>query len=254
MNSSLITSLDLTSTTLEKITARLLNHLKSGQGLLTVFTPNAEQVVQASRNRQFLQTLHQADLLIPDGMGLVWGYNLLLKTKYSKSTSEPVSRIAGVDLTRELLKQLSTENKSEINQTRMLLIGGRNYPKNELPFNLKWTEGFNQIDQPQPSEQRALRELISSWQPELVFVAFGAPYQEQWVIDNQNWLEEQGVKAAMVVGGSFDTLLGRLKRAPVWMRKLGLEWLFRLFQEPWRWRRQLRLIKFVGLVLKEIAA
>ena len=86
----------------------------------------------------------------------------------------------------------------------------------------------------------------------MVFVAFGAPWQEKWVIEHEELLNKSGVELVMVVGGSFDMLLGGLKRAPMWIRAIGMEWLFRLAQEPRRFKRQLKIFKFVGLATKDL--
>lgn len=83
---------------------------------------------------------------------------------------------------------------------------------------------------------------------DILFVAFGSPKQEIWIYEN---LDKLPVKVAIGVGGAFDFLSGKIKRAPFWIRKAGLEWLFRLINQPWRIKRQLALIKFVILILKE---
>lgn len=83
---------------------------------------------------------------------------------------------------------------------------------------------------------------------DILFVAFGPPKQEKWIYKN---LPNIDVKVAIGVGGAFDFISGRVPRAPVWIRKVGFEWLFRLIIQPWRWRRQLALPKFVILVLRE---
>jgi N-acetylglucosaminyldiphosphoundecaprenol N-acetyl-beta-D-mannosaminyltransferase len=83
---------------------------------------------------------------------------------------------------------------------------------------------------------------------DILFVAFGSPKQEIWIAEN---LSRLPVKVAIGVGGAFDFVSGKVKRAPVFARKLGLEWLFRLIIEPWRIKRQTRLIKFIFLVCKE---
>ena len=82
----------------------------------------------------------------------------------------------------------------------------------------------------------------------LLFVAFGAPKQEEWIYEN---LPKIPVKAAMGVGGAFDYLSGDVTRAPQFVRAVGLEWFFRLIAEPWRWKRQLALPKFLWLLLRE---
>jgi len=83
---------------------------------------------------------------------------------------------------------------------------------------------------------------------DILFVAFGSPKQEEWITKN---LETLPVHVVMGVGGAFDFVSGAVSRAPVWIRKIGLEWLFRLAVEPWRIKRQLALIEFILLVLKE---
>ena len=81
-----------------------------------------------------------------------------------------------------------------------------------------------------------------------MFVAFGSPKQELWIAQN---LDKLPAKVVIGVGGAFDFVSGKVKRAPVWVRKIGFEWLFRLIIQPWRIKRQLRLVKFVYLVLAE---
>lgn len=222
-------------------------HLSSKNELLAIFTPNAEQLVQASVNPNFSRQLCLADILVPDGISLVWSSRLL--SIFGRS--EPIlQRIAGVDLVKNLL-QISQEQKLKV-----LLIGGRDYQKSIEPlqdkYDFSWTQGYQQITQPSSQEKQNLDRLLLSSKPDIVFVAFGAPFQEEWVVKNQELLKRAEVKLVMTVGGSFDIIFGRLSRAPFWMRRLGLEWLFRLIQEPWRWKRQTRLFKFIFLVLSQL--
>jgi len=83
---------------------------------------------------------------------------------------------------------------------------------------------------------------------DILFVAFGAPKQEFWISEN---LDKIPVKIAIGVGGAFDYISGKIPRAPFFVRKLGMEWLFRLLVQPWRIKRQLSLIEFAWLVIKE---
>jgi len=78
-------------------------------------------------------------------------------------------------------------------------------------------------------------------------VAYGAPQQDLWIARN---LTRLNVPVAMGVGGTFDFIAGQAVRAPLWMRRAGLEWLHRLWHEPWRWRRMLALPKFIVLVIR----
>lgn len=89
-----------------------------------------------------------------------------------------------------------------------------------------------------------LKEKISV---DILFVALGAPKQEMWM--HENW-KDINAKAVMGVGGAFDYVSGKVVRAPKWMRKVGLEWLYRLVRQPWRWSRQLSLLEFVYVVFK----
>ena len=101
---------------------------------------------------------------------------------------------------------------------------------------------------PAPAEEDELVQQINASGADLLFVAFGAPTQDQWIARNSTRLD---VAMAMGVGGAFDFLAGEVPRAPYGMRRLGLEWLFRLLRQPWRWRRMLRLPRFVLAVLRE---
>jgi N-acetylglucosaminyldiphosphoundecaprenol N-acetyl-beta-D-mannosaminyltransferase len=236
---------------------------------LVLFTPNPEQLVLAQKNPQFGQLLDQADYLIPDGIGLVWASRLLSFFGRNLRISE---RISGIDLTTDLLEWATQRD------WQVLLLGGRGYDQAvvstdqlagrsgqpghrsiELPSNgqtagklrLRWLEGYTNVGAPTRVEEETVVKTLRSLKPQLVLVAFGAPMQEQWVVDHLDLLQKSSTKIVMVVGGTFDIFFGRLRRAPLWMRSLGLEWLYRLLQEPHRARRQLTLIHFMGLVLLE---
>ncbi len=86
---------------------------------------------------------------------------------------------------------------------------------------------------------------MTDFKPHLVFVAFGSPWQELWIERHRNQFQNCVV---MGVGGAFDFLGGKVPRAPVIIRRLGFEWLFRLIVQPWRLRRQLRLVRFGWLI------
>jgi N-acetylglucosaminyldiphosphoundecaprenol N-acetyl-beta-D-mannosaminyltransferase len=208
---------------------------KNSQDLLKIFTPNPEQIVLADTSPAFARSLEQADLLLPDGGGVVW--TAKLKGKH-------LQRITGVD-TAQLLLELAKDQ-------RALLIGGREYADNKLSKwpNLTWILGYENIQKPTMGEEAIVKQVIGQLKPAVIFVAFGAPAQEQWVIQHEQLLQENNVRIAMVVGGAFDMLTGKVSRAPELIQKIGLEWLFRLIQQPWRWKRQLKLLKFIGLALR----
>lgn len=220
--------------------------IKESSGLKVVYTPNPEQVVQSRGNQEFKQVLLKADLLLPDGVGLVAASRFLSLLNKAKPLSE---RIAGVDVVIDLL-EIARRNELEV-----LVIGGREYsPEDYFAYEgakINWTPGFEDVSQQTAKEKRLLEEKVAEIKPDIIFVALGAPAQELWIDKHRGLLKKNGVKIAMAVGGSFDYLLGKVSRAPYWFRKLGLEWLFRLIVEPWRLKRQLRLIAFIFLTIKK---
>jgi N-acetylglucosaminyldiphosphoundecaprenol N-acetyl-beta-D-mannosaminyltransferase len=98
---------------------------------------------------------------------------------------------------------------------------------------------------PNQDDSEVVISRIKAVSPDLLLVAYGVPAEERWIATYGECL---GVPVMMGVGGTFDFIAGVIPRAPTWMRKAGLEWLYRLIREPWRWRRQMALPRFVALV------
>ncbi len=176
-----------------------------------VVTPNPEQIVQAQEDEEFRKILNSADLAIPDGVGLRWAG---VKT-----------RVSGI----ELMEALAKSGK------KMMFIGGR---RGAAEKTAKKLGGYG-IEEPDI-------ERINQYQPEILFVGLGAPKQEKWVAKH---LDELDAKIVMVVGGALDQIADPSLRPPKWLDKLGLGWFYRLLREPWRWKRQLRLIRFGWMVI-----
>jgi N-acetylglucosaminyldiphosphoundecaprenol N-acetyl-beta-D-mannosaminyltransferase len=196
-----------------------------------VFTPNVDHVVKAEHDPDFRRAYSHADLCLADGMPLVWASRLL--------GSPLPEKVSGSDLMHPLMR-LAAER-----QWRVYLLGGRpgvaqeagEKLTRELDVTIVGTDspvvGSDGTDK---SSEQTL-ERLSAASPDLVLVAFGAPKQELW-IDRLG--EGLGPAVAMGVGGSLDFITGQVRRAPAWMSRAGLEWLFRLLQEPRRmWRRYL---------------
>jgi N-acetylglucosaminyldiphosphoundecaprenol N-acetyl-beta-D-mannosaminyltransferase len=99
---------------------------------------------------------------------------------------------------------------------------------------------------PAPDEEAAIVQRVNASGADILLVAYGAPQQDKWIARNLPRLQ---VKMAMGVGGALDFIAGVIPRAPAWMQKYGIEWLYRLYRQPWRIRRMLRLPYFVLLVL-----
>lgn len=218
-----------------------LKKILTGKKLQVVMTPNPEQIMLARKDGRFLECLRQADYLIPDGEGLVWAAKLR-------------ERLTGADSGQEILK-IATEKKLKI-----LLLGGRYQSDDKGQLRIKnganenvifYTQGYQNVEKPIQSEEKAVKLLIADIRPEVVLVAFGAPKQEKWLIEHRQFLQENGVRLGMAMGGTFDFLTGKIARAPKSWQKWHLEWLWRLGQEPQRITRQLVLPRYVWLVLTE---
>lgn len=246
-NTALLFDLNVFSNKRSSLLNVLKKWLDDSRELRVVCTPNSEQIVQSRGDKKFKQALQQADLLLPDGIGLVLASRLLAFLGRAKPLAE---RITGVDVVVDLLEI------AHRHQLEVLVVGGRNYsPVDYFAYQgakINWTPGYKNVSKPTAKEERQLKLKIAETNPDLVFVAFGAPAQELWIEKHRDLLVKNKVIIAMAVGGSFDYLLGKVPRAPYWFKKLGLEWLFRLIVEPWRLRRQLRIISFLGLVVREL--
>jgi N-acetylglucosaminyldiphosphoundecaprenol N-acetyl-beta-D-mannosaminyltransferase len=202
-----------------------------------VVTVNPEFVVSAQKNEDFSSVLRQADLCLPDGVGLLWAARYLgcpLK-----------GRVAGVDMVRGIAGLASKKGYG------LFLLGaaegvaeatGSKLQENNPGLKIVGTYAGS----PALDEEEAVVSMVREAQPQILFVAYGAPQQDIWIYRN---LHRLGVSVAMGVGGAFDFISGKATRAPKWMRRLGLEWLHRLVREPWRWRRMSALPRFVLLVL-----
>lgn len=202
-----------------------------------IVTVNPEFVMAAQRNTLFRQCINQATVVMADGIGIVWAARYL-----RRSTPE---RVTGVDTLITLAKLCADHGY------RLYLLGAAAGVAEMAGTRLQELAPGLQIagtyaGSPRPSEEADIIERIKEAQADVLCVAYGAPEQDLWIYRN---LSQLPVALAMGVGGSFDFLTGRQRRAPQWMRRTGLEWLYRLYREPWRWRRMLALPQFVFQVV-----
>lgn len=199
-----------------------------------VFTPNPEMLVDAQDDNYFKKVLNFGDLNISDGFGVTF------------VSGGGIKRIPGVDFVLRLCELAQKENKSvyllgsgsrEVlektaenlkKQFPDLRIAGFN-PGPEIEFLL--VEDQNKIIPEPNANDNAIHDIIMT-APDVLLVAFGHNKQEKWIYENIKNLPT--VKIAMGVGGSFDYISGITRRAPCFLRKIGLEWLYRLFRQPWR--------------------
>jgi N-acetylglucosaminyldiphosphoundecaprenol N-acetyl-beta-D-mannosaminyltransferase len=203
-----------------------------------IITLNAEIVYQAQSSQNLRRIINSADLITPDGIGIVWagrelGFNIR-------------ERVTGIDLFYRLCSEAPK------NGWKFYLLGSAPGVAEAAANQLTAAYPGLQIcgthhgylgEEDMPNMMQKIKELA----PHILFVALGAPKQEMWI---EKYKEQLGVPACIGVGGSLDVIAGYKKRAPGWMIKLNLEWLYRLLAEPSRFQRQLVLPKFVGLILK----
>lgn len=197
-----------------------------------VCTGNLDHLVMLQKDAQFRTIYDQAELVLADGMPVVW----LSRLAHARNRRTPAlrERVAGSDLFWELGRA------SALMGIRLYFLGGapgaaekarevleERYPGVEVCGT--YCPPFERFDDPE--EQQHIRTLIREAQPDVLLVGFGAPKQEKWIAANRQAL---GVPVSIGVGGSFDMAAGVFKRAPKRMQRLGLEWLYRMFQDPGR--------------------
>ena len=221
----------------EQETVALVDGFVRQGGPHQVATVNPEFVMRARRDTAFQETLNQADLAVPDGVGIVWAGRLLGRRFRG--------RVPGVELTRRLAALAAARGY------RLYLLGAGPGVAEEAGRRLQ--EEYPELciagtysGSPAPEEEEEIGVRIRAAAPQILLVAYGAPRQDLWLRRN---LPRLGVPVGVGVGGTLDYLAGRVSRAPAWMRRAGLEWLHRLITQPWRWRRMLALPTFAWLVL-----
>lgn len=201
-------------------------------------------LMECQRNKKLLVGVNRADLVVPDGMPLVW----FLKA----AGLSTVRRVYGPDLMVQLCR-FATKKRLAV-----FLLGGASGQSNEVAHRLKLQFPRLRIagnrDTPRrrilQKENKEIIDLINKTHPSLVFVGMGCPWQELWMIENRKKLQ---TSVFVGVGAAFDFISKKVPRAPRWMQEAGLEWLFRFLQEPKRLWRRYTLINtaFVFLLVRD---
>jgi N-acetylglucosaminyldiphosphoundecaprenol N-acetyl-beta-D-mannosaminyltransferase len=213
----------------------VIMQLRLGLGTHVV-TLNAEMVMQAEQNPALAEIIRRAELVIPDGAGVV----LFLRLK-----RQSTDRCPGIELAETLLRRSITDSDPSKRPT-FFFFGGK--PGISQAAAARWQQELpgvaiagTQHGYLTPEQQVELQQTLQSLQPSAVFVGLGVPRQEFWIAEHRH-LCPQSIWIG--VGGSFDIWSGEKSRAPGWLRNNHLEWVYRLYQEPWRWYRMLALPKF----------
>ncbi len=224
-------------------------------GKAYIVTPNPEMVLEADENAEFKKVLQHSILSIPDGVGILWASHYLSSPRSKSRTVRFFSLLSSLSSIifrpakiREKLPERVTgtdlfyriAEESQNHKWRIFLLGAKpgvaikavdillkKYPKAIFAGTYAGSPSFG--------EEEQIRNLIDSSKPDILFVAYGSPAQELWIARNLPRLNS--VKLAIGVGGAFDFAAGAVKRAPAFMRKIGLEWLWRVMREPSRIKR-----------------
>lgn len=234
--------IDIKARTKQEVLEQINKCMRTSYVFSHIVSINPENVMIAQEDEEFRKILSQSDIQIIDGVGIALGGSFL--------GIEVGERLTGVDLMEMIIKITKEEG------LHILLLGGKpniadklancyrkKYPKNFF----KGIEGISDIKAPKEEEENEIFSIVADYKPQIIFAAFGSPWQEKWFWRHKD--QFTGI-ICMGVGGGFDFASGSVRRAPYWMRTVGIEWLFRLITQPWRLRRQLKLVSYLFLLLK----
>jgi len=224
--------------TMDEAVKKVASYIKNKENR-HIITLNAEILYRALSDEKLKTVINQADLVTPDGAGIVWA---------SRKLGDPVpERVTGIDLMEALVKEASQQG------WKLYLYGAApgvaelaaaNLQKKYKNLNIVGTkDGYISSD--------LMPDLVADIQakkPDILFVALGAPKQEFWINMYKDIIR---VPVSIGVGGSFDVLAGQVKRAPKLFQDLHAEWLYRLIKEPRRYKRMMALPKFVLKIMQE---
>lgn len=229
----------------DQVLEQIIDHALAGKPPEYVVTPNAMHILSLQKDPLFRQIYRQAFLVVPDGVSLIWSAQFL---------NTPLNgRVNGTDLFEQLCAVAAEKG------LKVFLLGGRKgaadaareilearHPALKIVGTHCPPYGFES----QPTELASINANIKAAQPDLLFVGLGAPKQEKWIAANY---QELSVPISVGIGVSFELVANMVSRAPIWMQKTGLEWLFRLIVEPGRlWKRYIiGNPLFILLVLKQ---
>lgn len=219
-----ILGIRLDSTSIDSVLNTIGGFLQS-KHKFSVFTPNPEILLEASRDINFKKILNSSDINVPDGVGL-------------KIAAPALNIIKGRELFLELVALARKKN------WKVFFVGGEKIKK--VTAGPRLNKNGEPISERDKKIEIELVEKINKFKPDLLFVGFGMPKQEKWI---SKWLPKLEVGGAMAVGGTFDYVFGKAKLPPAWIGKAGLEWLWRALHEP---KRVLRILNAVVIFPLEV--
>lgn len=225
--------------TLAQIGAWIEAARRGAPGCRQICTVNPEFIMDARRDPAFAAALHRADLRVPDGVGVLWAAR--------RQRVRLAERVTGSDGIYQISQAAAAQG------WRLFLLGAppgvaartaavlqERYPALILAGHASGS--------PDETDWPAIHAQLAAARPDVLLVAFGHPRQDLWIDRHRH---ELPVAVAMGVGGAFDFVAGVTPRAPRLLQRMGLEWLYRLIRQPWRWRRMTKLPLFVWQVLAD---
>lgn len=223
--------------------ARIEQFIAEGAPRL-VITPNVDHLIKARKDREFKHIYDDADLSVPDGVPLLWAAQFL--------GTPLVERVNGTDLFEALCARAAEKNY------RLFFLGAapgiaataaaelqQRHPR--LNVVGTYSPPFDFFDS--VAENQKIEEMIHAARPDVLFVGLGAPKQEKWI---KRHMHRLNVPVSIGIGASFEYVAGSTARAPHWMQRTGLEWLYRIIENPRRyWRRYAEDLAFFPLVFSQ---
>lgn len=240
MNKIRILDANVDNLELKEIIDRVKGFVQSGRPNM-IITANSLMVNCISGDNRLKKVFDEAALVLADSVGIVWA---------SKCLGEPaLKRIPGIDLMIEICSLAARKNYS------LYLLGAHNKIvekaaeelRKKLP-SLKIAGTHHGYFTGSANDERDVIREIKETRPDILFVGMDVPRQEKWLHEH---MEELGVSVCMGIGGSFDVISGRFERAPLWVRRMGLEWAYRFLLQPWRITRLIKLPVFVYKVFRQ---
>lgn len=265
-NSIYILGVRIDPVTIKQLNHLIINHIHSGRGELVIFKPYVEFLSLAARNDRIRDLLNKSDINAADSIAVQWAASYLYGSPPVKSNSLSTLRSLLIDLQKNSWRtQVVPQRMAGVDQTLPLLkradklhlrVGILGGPKDIEQTRRAIEAHFANIQlniwsgyYAHENEKETVR-AIGRYRPDILFCAMGFPKQEKFIIKYRSIL---GAKVIIGEGGSFDydQLGGRVRRAPEWLRKLGLEWLWRLMLQPRRVIRQISIPVFIKKVQKQ---
>ncbi|WP_019554191.1 WecB/TagA/CpsF family glycosyltransferase [Propionispira raffinosivorans] len=211
----------------------IVENLMAAQKPAFIATANAEMIMMADQDESLKYILNHADLVVPDGAGTVWAARQL-------GVAMP-ERVAGYDLTQHLLARAPQTNRRVFFFGSAPGVADKAKIKAEAEYPGIQIVGVRDGYFKKEQEQEII-DQIKNAHPDLLLAALGVPKQEKWLYEH---LQELNIPVSIGVGGTLDVMAGVMKRAPLWMQKAKLEWLFRGLLQPKRMGRLMALPRFV---------